>query len=238
MDYRPQMTTWLNPDIDYLFNEEITEYDMKDAGFSLIKEFKLLPTQKIQELEAMGKGIKRHKAIGILQRDDRLLSDQLLNKFADARDVFIQANSLTSDDIISVKKDAFFTTKKCSRLKFGHVEFAEKNKYSSYIRFPGSHVVEIYYSNAGMDIKGIGDIGLNRHRLTMLEFLQTVIPKIESKDESVKRFMTYFIQHYKENELEEEYYLEFNNMSMEMNPAYNFQNIIIPLVQIILREMR
>lgn len=238
MDYRPQMTTWLNPEIEYLFNEEITEYDIKDAGFSIIKEFKLLPRQKIQELEAMGKGLNRHKAIGILQRDDREFSDRLLNRFADVRDVFVQANSLTSDDIISVKKDAFFTIKKCNRLKFGQITFAEKNKYSSYIRFPNTHNVEIYYSSNGIDVKGIGDIGLNRHRLTMLEFLQKIIPRIESKDESVKRYMMNFIKRYKAHDLEDEYYLEFNNMSATINPIYNYQHILIPLIQIMLRELR
>ena len=238
MDYRPQMTTWLNPDIEYLFNEEIIEYDIRDAGFSIIKEFKLLPKEKIQELELMGKGLNRHKAIGILQRDDKELSNQLLNRFADVRDIFVQANSLTSDDIISVKKDAFFTIKKCNRLKFGQVIFAEKNKYTSYLRFPNTHNVEIYYSSNGLDIKGIGDIGQNRHRLTMLEFLQNIIPRIETKDESVKRYLMNFIRRYKSNDLEEEYYLEFNNLSSTINPIYNYQNILIPLVQIILKELK
>lgn len=238
MDYRSSMTTWLNPDIEYLFNESITEYDMKDAGFSIIKAFKLLPEQKIRELEFMGKGLKRHKAIGILQRDDKSFSNQLLDKFAYVRDVFVQANALTSDDIISVKKDAFFTIKECTRLNFGQVTFAAKNHYTSYIRFPNTNNVEVYYSESKMDIKGIGDIGLNRHRLTMLEFLQSIIPKIETKDESAKRYMMSFIRKYKANELDEEFYLEFNNMSMKIDPVYNYQHIIIPLVQMMLREMR
>lgn len=238
MDYRPQMTTWKNPDIEYLFNEDIIEYDITDAGFNIIKAFKLLPRDKIQELEGLPKGITRHIAVGKLQRDDKAFSDRLLNQFAYVRDVFIHANALTSDDIISVKKDAFFTIKQCNRLKFGQVEFLEKNRYSSYIRFPNIQDIEIYYSNNGIDVKGIGDTSLNRHRLTMLEFLSNVIPRIEAKDESVKRYMMNFIKQYKSHELEDEYYLEFNNKSMDIIPEFNYKNIIIPLVQIMLRELR
>ena len=51
MSYNPSKTTWFNPDIEYLFNNEIIEYDMKDAGFNIIKQFKLLPDIKIKELE-------------------------------------------------------------------------------------------------------------------------------------------------------------------------------------------
>ena len=33
-----ERTTYLNKDIDYLFNIDIREYDLKDAGFSIIKQ--------------------------------------------------------------------------------------------------------------------------------------------------------------------------------------------------------
>ena len=36
-------TTWLNKNIDFSFGSSITEYDMKSAVLSLIKEFKMLP---------------------------------------------------------------------------------------------------------------------------------------------------------------------------------------------------
>ena len=41
--YNPSQTTWLNPNIEYLFGDEIIDYDMKDAGFNLIKQYRLLP---------------------------------------------------------------------------------------------------------------------------------------------------------------------------------------------------
>ena len=51
--YNPNRSNWFNPNIQYLFDEEIIEYDIRDAGFSLIRQYKLLSPDKIQELGAM-----------------------------------------------------------------------------------------------------------------------------------------------------------------------------------------
>ena len=37
-----------NKNIPFLFNKEIIEYDMKEAGFSLVQEFHLLPDNIIK----------------------------------------------------------------------------------------------------------------------------------------------------------------------------------------------
>ena len=39
INYEPSKTTWLNPNIEYLFDYDIREYDIQDAGFNLIKQF-------------------------------------------------------------------------------------------------------------------------------------------------------------------------------------------------------
>ena len=166
--YRPQQTTWLNKDIEYLFNEEIIEYDIRDAGFSIIKAFNLLPQQEIRRLETFEKGFPRHKEVDILLRNDLALSSALLNKFIQVREFFVNANEITSDQIISVKKDAFFVIGECKKRKFGIIEFIPKHTYSSYIRFHKADNIEIYYNDGVLDIKGIGDIGQNRHRLYMM----------------------------------------------------------------------
>lgn len=238
MSYDPQKTTWLNPNIDYIFNTEIIEYDIKDAGFNLIKQYKLLPPEKIQELEKLGKGFERHKQVGLLQRDDREFSDSLLKKFAEIRAIFINMNNLTDNDIISVKKDAIFIIGHVNKTKFGKIEFAQKNVYSSYIRFPNIQNLEIYYSNMGLEIKGMSDNAMNRHRLYMFDFLYKTIALIEDHSSSVKRSTIKFIEEYKHGDLEDGYYLEFNNMSRDVNPIFNYQNILVPLVQIILKEVR
>ncbi|MCM1233263.1 MAG: hypothetical protein NC489_24360 [Ruminococcus flavefaciens] len=234
--YNPSNTTWLNPNIEYLFGDEIIEHDMKEAGFSLIKQYRLLPDEKIRELALLPKD-ERTIRIGMIQRDDKVFSQALLSKFAEMRKIFIETNHLTDDDIISVKKDAIFTVGTCRRIKFGGVEFVRKNTYSSYLRFPLINNLEIYYSSDGMDIKGMGDSAVNRHRLYMYEFIRTMIGMIEDNSSRAKRYLMKFVSDYKWHNLPDEYYLEFNSFSKSLNPIFNFQCIIVPFIQIVSREL-
>lgn len=237
MGYNPNKTTWFNPSIEYIFNVDCVEYDMKDAGFNIIKQYRLLPSEKIIELERMGKGIERHIAIGKLQGADKLFSQQLTDKFAEMRRIFIESNKIDDNDIISVKKDAIFVIGERNKLKFGLVEFAPKNKYSSYIRFTNASNIEIYYSDDKLDVKQLGDSAVNKHRLYLIEFIKKIMEMIESKDERVKRFIIKFMMDYKAGILDDEYYIRLDRTSRDVDPLFNYQKIIIPLVQIIMREI-
>lgn len=237
MGYNPSKSTWLNPNIEYLFNDDIIEYDIHDAGFSLIQQYQLLPPEKIKELERIPRGIQRHIQVGVLQRDDKEFSKRLTDKFTEVRALFMMMNQLKDDSIISVKKDAIYTIGKVKRTTFGKVKFMEKNHYSSYIRFPDISNLELYYGENGIDVKGMGDAAVNRHRLYMLEFLRKSIKSIEEQDSSVKRKFMRFFNQYKFDELDEEFYIEFNNVSRDQNKLFNYANLLIPLLKIIMREV-
>lgn len=237
MGYSPKQTTWLNPNIEYLFDTDITEWDIQDAGFSLIKQFNLLSEEEIKRLTKLEKGKPRHIEVGKLQRDNKEFAEALNNAFVEARKIFIQTNNLSDDNIISVKKDAIFTTGNINRVKFGQVIFSPKHTYSSYLRFSNIHNIEIYYSDQGMDFKQINDDVIKRHRIYTVEFLKKFIQKMESKDPSIKRFMMNYIMNYKSLEMDEEYYLEFNNKSNNINPLFNYREIILPLLSIINKEI-
>ena len=49
--------SFINDNIPYLFNANIIEYDMKDAGFSLTREYKLLSDSMIEKLDKMDKEV-------------------------------------------------------------------------------------------------------------------------------------------------------------------------------------
>ena len=237
MAYNSHKQLWFNPNIEYIFDTTIIEYDIADAGFSIIKEYRLLPRQKIMELEMLGKGIERHIAIGKLQGSDKVFSSKFTEKFAEIRSVFVNSNDLTDNDILSVKKDAIFTTKKCYNVEFGNIRFVEKNVYSSYIRFSNINNIEIYYSNDLFDIKNIGESSANKHRLFMLDTIKSIISMIENKDQRVKRFINDFIKKYKSHQLDDEYYIKFDSASKDIDLLFNFKNVIIPLVTIICKEV-
>lgn len=234
--YNPEKSNYFNPNIEFIFNSIIYEYDIKDAGFNIIQEFMLLPIPKIRELQGYDK-IKRHIEIGKLMRDDKQLSTNMSEKFILIRRKFIEANDITDSDIISVKKDAIFSIKECTKLHFNRIHFDIKNKYTSYIRYPNNNNLEIYYSTDKMDIKGMSDNTVNKHRLFMLQFIKSMIEMLEDKNSKIKRYLYNFINKYKAFELSEEYYLEFNNMSKNINPLFNYQDIIIPFVQLVIKEI-
>lgn len=235
--YRSEQSTWFNPNIQYLFGEDIREYDIRDAGFSLIKEFKLLPSKTIDELSRINKGIERHIVIGKIQRDDPSFSDRLSKAFRDVRYAFINTNHIPDDKIISVKKDALFVIDEVERTKFGQVEFVVKNRYSSYMRFTNIQNLEIYYSKEKTDYKQINDHCIARHKIYTAEFLNKFISMMEWKDSRVRRFIMTHLMKYKSMHLEEEYYLEFNNKSLAIDPLYNYREILIPLVLLVQKEI-
>ena len=237
MRYKSSMSTWLNPDIEYLFNVDLIEYDCKDAGFRIIQQFSLLDDATIRKLEGMEKK-ERHIAVGKIQGENKDFSKRFMDKFAEVRNIFITTNDLTDNDIISVKRDAIFSTKSCKRLNFGKIRFRAKNTYSSYIRFPENRNLEFYYGEDHFDIKGMSDVSIDRHRLYMIEFIRNIIPYIENQTKvSAYRYVTNFITKYKQSELEDEYYIEFNNMSRNTDPMFNYTRVIIPLVEIMLKEL-
>lgn len=237
MKYLSEKSTWFNPSIEYLFNSIIYEYDIKNAGFSIIKAYNLLTDQEIRQLNQMEKK-QQIIEIGKKMGQNREFSENLTRQFGEIRKFFIDSNYITDNDLIAVKKDALFCTKECRNLNFGGIEFRVKNQYSSYIRFPYNNNLEIYYNDGGkIDVKGISEINLNKHRLFMLEFIKKIINYLEDKNLFIKRYFKKFVDSYRFLELENEFYLEFNNLSNQINPLFNYQNVIIPFAQIITKEI-
>lgn len=244
--------------IDFLISKTINEYDMKNAGYNLIKYFKLLPESKIKYLSGLSKS-DRIIQIGLYERHDREFAKQLTESFKEMRRLFFIENNLEDDQILSIKKDAIFTVgRECQITKFKNVEFVKKHKYTSYHRFDN---IEMYYreSNNTLDIKGIKDELLYQHEKYFLSFLKRVFRLLEQNDtKALIKFMKRFIMEYKNRELDIEYYRElspdsiysFNenvigdskyfkagvenvssNMINDINISYNYKKYILPIMQ-------
>ena len=203
---------WRNKDIDYIFGARIIEYDMKSAGLSLIKQYKLLPNEIISKLEAMTKHA-RDVEIGLIQRRDKEFSNSLGNAFREGRKLFFLANNLNEDKLISIKKDAFFTLDTyCHELEFDNIKYVEKNKYSSYIYI---NKLEFYFNSftKNIDIKGLGqgeqhDEVIELHGDYMLDFLLKFVRsrEINSSYRDTSYMLSSFIRDYKNKELPIGYY--------------------------------
>lgn len=250
--------TYRNKNFIILINNHITEYDLKSANTSLCKEYNLLPDNQIDKIEKMKKK-DRVVTIGKLQRKNKKFKDQLKSSFIDIRRRFFEENLITDDDIVSIKKDAIFSTKICGCVDFGYCHFSVKNEYSSYMYL---NKFEFYYSNLKqkIDVKGIDDTILEYHNNFMLDFMKKLFYHLETSEiTTTVKFYKRFVDKYKRLQLPVGYYREFNQDSVirlndsdetyddeifipyehkteHLNIDYNFFNILLPISTYLLNQ--
>lgn len=244
---------YLNPDIMFAFNTEIIEYDIHDAGFSLTREYELLPESEIKDLDKLPKH-ERHVKLGKIQRKNKEYAKQLKDAFIDIRRRFFEANHIEESSVVSIKKDAIFSTEHCMVKKFGNfIEFRDKNRYSSYIRLPDR--TELYYYGGDIDVKGIDNENVEKHKSGMLDIIKNTFRLAETESKDVQlRYLGRIATKYKNLELPVDCYREFNAGSqfVEKDPEnpvtyddywedsksnleirYNYFGVIIPLIKIL-----
>lgn len=244
---------YLNRNIEYLINNEITEYDMKSAGFNIIKKFKLLDNNKIEHLESLSKK-RRQITIGLYQKDDPAFKEELNEKFIEMRKLFFEANELKDDEVLSIKKDAIVTLRKCFNTTFDNVEFVDKNVYTSYFYI---NKFEFYVNDKTLDLKGIDNEKLELHRAYMLDFLYKIFRLFEtnSNKKYIIENLREFISFYKDKMLHIGYYRELNRDSLYklnreflndyiglentktldgIDISYNYMKYIVPIMNILL----
>lgn len=240
---------YTNKYTELLIGNEIYEYDIRSAGFNLIKRNKLISEKKITRLELMHKK-RRQIQIGLMTRADKELKLRLNDAFVDIRREFFEANDIKDDHILSIKKDAIFTFKPCQHTEFDNIEFVKKNVYSSFLLIDKK---EIYAGKNVLHVKGINDTKVELHRNGMCDILHTSLMMLENMNEKhLKNFLAEVSDLYKRRELPIEYYREFTRDShyrfiddtrvlfedigdVEMlDIRYNYLNIIVALQNILI----
>lgn len=244
---------YLDKNIPFLISNEIIEYDMKSAGFNLIKKFKLCTQSEIDYLEKLDNK-KRHIKIGLMIRKDKSLGKALNEKFKEMRNEFYNANRLTNDNILSIKKDAIYVMRRCNVLEYDNIEFVEKNHYTSYFNMGK---LELYVGMDKIDVKGIADNKVIKHYPYMLDYLFIIFKMMEtSQHKIIVKNVVDFANYYKQLELDVGYYRELNEISLFRTsyrlsnkfslysddvgnanmivPNYNYVNFIIPLINLLL----
>ena len=199
-----------NHDIGQIINGEIIEYDIKAAGLNLAKEFGYIDMKILEKLEHMDKK-DRNIHLGLIKKKDKQISNKENEAFIEARRLFIVTNKLSVEDIVAIKKDAIFVSRRCNIMKFGNIEFIPKNKYTSYMEL---NKLEFYYNSNQLDVKGIGDTVYDQHRNYMIEFFKVYfsLMEIDNKAKLVD-YVTNFVYRYKSRLLDLRYYREMNVQS-------------------------
>lgn len=249
-------TLYTNKGINYL-KGTIREYDMKEAGFSIIKNDKLLPQETIDRLSKLAK-MDRTIEIGKIMGRDKEFNKALTQGFGKYREMFIKENSIDDASILAIKKDALFIINKAVRRDtFGHVHFALKNRYTSYMYI---NKTEYYFNSMRktVDIKGINDEKLKKHRKYIIKFIIDMMYAIELGDKyhNITRLKK-FANKYRNYELPIGYYREFNDISRyiikdievansryaidhtgdlsieDLDISYNYMNVIVTIAKIV-----
>lgn len=246
---------WTDKSISFLISD-IVEYDMKEAGFSIIKERNLLPQETIEELNKIADKKARQRKIGLLQRgiENKHFREELARGFKEYRLWFGEANGLDDIDILAIKKDAIFVKKFCYNTECGnHIRFVEKNVYTAFMQF-GSF--EFYLKENGLDVKGLLNDNLELHQKGMLLIIHRVMKLLSQyEDIAAIKYVVKVMNDYKTYQLPVECYREFNSVngyrlwqndqesvvkdvgeSYKYNLIidYNYINILVPLLNLVM----
>lgn len=243
---------YINDMFDTLVNDQIIEYDLKSAGFNLIKQFKLMTPADIEYMTGLSNKDKQI-FIGKMQRKTEGLSAKLNSAFTEARRWFFDKNKIEDNDVVSIKKDAIFVRRHCDQTEVGFLKFNVKNVYSSYLRI-GKR--EFYYNPNTLDVKGVSDDKVELHRPYMLEFIETFIRLLETSTRKKQiQYLKDFTYFYKRRELDTGYYRELDNNSLfrlndtlygntvgieqmddvfSVDISFNYKNYIIPMTSILI----
>jgi hypothetical protein len=247
---------FLNRKIKYIKCTKIYEYDIQDAGFSVIKYKKLLSQQLITFLSNLNKNEKNIE-IGKISIENKKLFSTILETFIKIRKKFALENNLEYSDILAIKKDSLFTFKQCNKLLiFNKYQFIKKGEYSSYLYLDNK---EFYYNIAdnNLIIKGLSNQEIHSSILDFIKKLLKLMEETENR-EKVFNYLKNFKEEYLNGELEINYYRELNNdgyykidnnikltgieylnyaddnLKELISNSYNYINIIRPLIGYVL----
>lgn len=214
---------------DYVFNTQITEYDIQSAGLSILEASGALDDEKVKELSGLSKN-NRVVTIGLMIRDNPEYQKIIKEGLISARKNFIEGNNLSDGDIICIKKDAIFTTRKCTNLEFNGIKFRAKTRWRSYLKL--GKIEFLYLDKTKYQILGLGESATDYHREGWVATIIDVIDRI-SNGESVGHKMINLVWKYRDGSMDERFYHMFRSDPTPIDPMYNFKEIIQPLMSVL-----
>lgn len=209
---------------------EIFEYDIQKANISILLEYGYISPEEYHMYSQMNR-INRQIAIGRMQTDKRY-SEALSKGFEESRRKLCESNNLIDEEIVSIKKDAMYTLKKCHVTDFGNVHFTLRNVFRIYMRimkleiyFAWNEVTDSYL----FDIKGISDDKLPVHT-ELLNRIGDILRYVQIGDIDTAITQAFVLRTcYLNHELPIECYREFNTDSKYR--LYNSQYYVFDLTE-------
>ena len=160
-----EKTNYVNPQIDYLKNVSITEYDISSAGMNILYDLNMITEDQFTTLRTMSKH-NRVITIGYLLKDPTM-NTALSYGFEQARKVFIEKNGLEDASILSIKRDAFYLINKSSGIDgkiSDHIEFRKQKSFVSFMQINKKEHYLDYTQTGGSSLVTKGYTSVTREK--------------------------------------------------------------------------
>lgn len=204
-----ESTLYFNPNKFYVINKPIVEWDMEAASVAICDRYKLLPKDKINALR-LSKKEDRTRQMGLLQRDKEF-SDKLIRGIIEMRQLFIDMNNISDDEILSLHSDALILNTNRSLIEdIQGVTIRPKNRYTSYLRYDG---IEMFYVSNNIEnyieYKGASKYMLDCHTLGLTKVLTKFFKMLEDYDPDILRYLRNFETEYRNDQAPPACYIRF-----------------------------
>lgn len=196
---------------------DIYEYDIYKSNISMLLKAKYI-TQEDYNFYASLPKLDRQIIVGKLMLKDKKIYSIISEQLKDVREKIIKYNNVSDDEIISIKNDAIFTTRKLSIIEFDNVKFREANHYKMFINLNKDFHIELYFEQNEedyiLDVKGISDDKLLLHHSYMYILCNTFNMVVNHNYTDALQYFTTFCKIYDNMDISNlEIYREFNSKS-------------------------
>ena len=126
-----EKTNYLNPNISYLINTFIYEYDISKANITILYQEGVIDEQTYDRLKSVPR-MERQVTIGYIlkvKKNNEILKQGICN----ARKALFESNGIQDYEVLSIKNDAIYVIgRPLHNTVFGIVEFTLRNIYTSF----------------------------------------------------------------------------------------------------------
>lgn len=219
-------------DVDLLYNKSnylipidiykgfIYEYDLSKANISALLYTNTISQEEYNRIYNMDKSFREY-TIGMMIKNNQDIYEKIKYGISVARKQFIIDNRLNINEIISIKNDAVFTTRKCEYTNFYNIfNFNLKNTYALFLKLENLEIYYNYYINKDneiidiIDVKGISDEKLLLHRDGIINIInETCYDILNSTPEETLRSLSDKFRMYIQREYKSNYYRSFDSSS-------------------------
>lgn len=209
--------TLLKPQIPYVVNKFIYEYDLSKANISSLRQQNIIDDELYQKLYSADR-MYRQVYVGNMIRDDKEIGKLIKKGIIEAKKQFFDINNIEDWEILSIKNDAIFVI---GRQMNGSIsQFYNFRLANTYTIFMQLVDLELYYYDRfgpdgqldiNIDIKGINDDLLPLHENGIMQIIVDTCIDIQRNTarESISKLSKLYMD-YINRRLPLEYYREFD----------------------------